>query len=93
MARHAHLVEFGTGPRSLKKPRTVLLGGRMVTITHTGQMPARPFLRPAFDAAKREALDIFATEVWKELVKVSGRLAKKAGRGTLGKAQIRSLLR
>lgn len=51
---HAHLVEFGTAPRKLKKPRAVPLfgGGGFVTITHTGSMPAQPFLRPAWRATR-----------------------------------------
>lgn len=47
---HAHLVEFGTGPRKLDKPATIKIGNRWVTITHTGSMPAKPFMRPAYDA-------------------------------------------
>jgi len=35
--RPAHLIEYGTGPRSRKN------GGS------TGSMPAKPFMRPAFD--------------------------------------------
>jgi HK97 gp10 family phage protein len=47
---HAHLVEYGTAMRKLDKPRLVTLNGKTVTITHTGSMPARPFMRPAYDA-------------------------------------------
>ena len=48
-APHSHLVEFGVGPRILEKPRKVKIGSHWVTITHTGSMPANPFLRPAVD--------------------------------------------
>lgn len=47
---HAHLVEYGTGPRKLDKPITLKIGSKWVTITHTGSMPAHPFMRPAYDA-------------------------------------------
>lgn len=48
-APHAHLVEFGTGPRSLKQPKEVQIKGTWRTITQTGSMPAKPFFRPAVD--------------------------------------------
>lgn len=48
-APHSHLVEWGSGPRSLDKPRAVKIGDKWVTITQTGSMPAKPFLRPAMD--------------------------------------------
>ena len=41
IAPHAHLVEYGTGPRRQK-----------TTGRYTGQMPAIPFFRPAVDATK-----------------------------------------
>lgn len=47
---HAHLVEYGTAARKLDKPALVKIGGKTVAITHTGTMPAQPFMRPAFDA-------------------------------------------
>lgn len=40
-APHGHLVEFGTGPRFHKK-----------TGKYVGEMPAQPFMRPAFDGGK-----------------------------------------
>lgn len=48
-AGHAHLVEYGTGPRKLEEPKAIQIGDDWVTITHTGSMPAKPFFRPAFD--------------------------------------------
>jgi len=80
-APHAHLVEFGTVPRQQK-------GGKF-----TGQMPANPFFRNAWDAKKDEAYKILQTDVWKELDKAVGRLLKKAEKGTLGKGASRALLR
>lgn len=59
---HAHLVEYGTAPRKLDKPHVVTIGGRTVTITHTGTMPAKPFMRPAFDTKIDEVQEVIATE-------------------------------
>lgn len=92
-APHAHLVEFGTGPRRLDSPRAVNLGGKVVMVEHTGQMPARPFLRPAWDLNKEKAVKIFGEEVWKELTKAARRLRIRAERGTLGKRQVEALLK
>ena len=57
-APHAHLVEFGTGPRYHK-------GGKFV-----GIMPPDPFLRPAWDANKDEVLANLA-ETIREAIKGS----------------------
>lgn len=59
---HYHLVEYGTAgirpavSKRSKPPgipfidgRFVKLGGRLVFITQTGKMPAKPFMRPALD--------------------------------------------
>jgi len=55
---HAHLVEYGTGPRVFKNPHWVLLGGyNWVYVTHAGTMTPQPFLRPAVDNKGREAVD------------------------------------
>lgn len=67
---HAHLVEFGTGPRVQKST------GRFV-----GQMPARPFMRPAWEAGKNRALDDFARLLWIEIEKSAARLAKRRAAG------------
>lgn len=90
---HAHLVEFGTGMRKLARPRAIRLGEKVVLITHTGQMPATPFMRPAFDATKKKALDIFVKEVAAQLLKAAARLKKRAATGKLGAAQMRALRR
>jgi len=70
---HAHLVEFGTGPRPFKKPHWVLLGGfNWVYVRHAGSMTPQPFLRPALDNKAREAIDKIGqrlgdlTERWAE---------------------------
>lgn len=48
---HAHLVEFGTAPR-------VTDDG-----AYRGAMPARPFIRPAWDAKKRQAYETILDEL------------------------------
>lgn len=50
-AAHAHLVEFGTGPRFHKDG------------SPTGQMPALPFLRPAYDENEANSINRFAAIV------------------------------
>ena len=78
-APHAHLIEFGTGPRETKNG------------AYRGQVSPTPFLRNAWDATKDAALRIFAKEMETELLKAAKRLASKAERGKLGKAQLRGL--
>jgi HK97 gp10 family phage protein len=69
----AHLIEFGTGPR---RQRTT---GR-----YTGVMPARPFMRPAWEAGKHGIVDRLGKILWEEIKRAADRLAKrqakKAGR-------------
>jgi len=45
-----HLIEYGTAPRRKKNGQ------------ETGSMPARPFMRPAYDAKKDEAIQIIKDE-------------------------------
>ena len=80
-APHAHLVEFGTGPRYQKE-----------TGRYTGSMPPNPYLRNAFDATRRQALEILRDEMWKNIMRSAERIRKKAVRGTLGKRQHAELL-
>jgi HK97 gp10 family phage protein len=67
--RYAHLVEFGTKPRYHKKT------GKFV-----GQMPARPFMRPAWDANKTQVLATFQKDMWARIEKSAKRLARKAAK-------------
>jgi len=76
----AHLIEFGTVERVRKKS-----GGS------TGKMTQAPFMRPAWDATKGEALDILTKEIKAELLKAASRLAKRAEKGTLGKRAVKEL--
>ncbi len=65
-APHAHLVEFGTGPRYQKSGR------------YTGIMTPDPFLRPAWDAHKDEVLATLATAIREEIEKALGRRLSRA---------------
>lgn len=63
-APHAHLVEFGTGPRK---------GG-------TGVMPAQPFMRPAFDTQKQPFMTKFSKSLVEMVDKAVARLRRKQAR-------------
>jgi len=67
--RHAHLVEFGTGERISKTGKS------------SGRMPARPFLRPAWDANRARVFKALKAELWDKLAKAAKRLAKRAEAG------------
>ena len=71
-AWYAHLVEFGTVPRKLKKPIPFeIQPGQWITLSYTGQAPAKPFMRPAIEENK--------TEILKEMGKrAAKRMAKEA---------------
>jgi len=66
---HAHLLEFGTGPRVSKSGKS------------SGSMPAHPFMRRAFDLNVRGVLDNLGREIWKSLASKAKSLAKRAGAG------------
>lgn len=93
-APHAHLVEFGTSSRDLQQPRLVPFpDGTFKWVTNTGIMPPHPFMRPAWDAFKMQALQIFAKEMEVELMKAAKRLAQRAQAGKLTASQIKGLQR
>lgn len=64
-APHAHLIEFGTGPRYTKAG------------AYRGSMPAAPFMRPAWDGGWRPALDDLGKILGEEIEKSARRLAKR----------------
>ena len=64
-APHAHLVEFGTGPRQTKDGKS------------TGQMPAIGFLRRATDTRKREQQTILRKELGIRIEKEAVKVARK----------------
>ena len=53
--------------------------------------PANPFLRPAWDANKNKVLNSMEKEIWNALTKKARTLARKAGKGTLGKRTLEKL--
>lgn len=69
--RHAHLVEFGSGPRYNKAG------------AYRGTMPASPYVRPGFDASNREVLDRFGVAMGREVERAAMRLAKRRAKSAL----------
>jgi HK97 gp10 family phage protein len=65
---HAHLVEFGTGPRYQKNGKYV------------GAMPADPFLRPAFDSEARPTIERLKPLLRVEIEKAVARRAARQAR-------------
>lgn len=55
-APHSHLVEYGTGPRTQQG------SGR-----YTGQMPAQPFMRPAWDEERQTAVGTILHAMLREI--------------------------
>lgn len=85
-APHAHLVEFGTGPRyhgmKRKTRRVGPLGERRRISTgntgkYVGEMPAKPFLRPAWDANAKQVEQRFGEYAAIEIQKAVARLKRK----------------
>jgi len=75
-APHSHLVEFGTGPRKLKKPHYAQIKGNWVMVEHTGSMPAKPFFRPAVDEHKPETLKAMMHRMAKRMAKEAEKMAR-----------------
>jgi HK97 gp10 family phage protein len=78
-AWYAHLVEFGTARHWIKpKNRKSLFfaGLAKELVDHPGAKP-KPFMRPAFDAAHRAALDAMADYIRTRLPKEFNKAAKK----------------
>ncbi|SPJ27626.1 hypothetical protein [Falsiruegeria mediterranea] len=67
-APHAHLIEFGTGPRYHKSGK------------FTGAVMADPFMRPAWDKNRARMLKILRAEVWSEIEKTLARAARRAAK-------------
>lgn len=57
--RHAHFVEFGTGPRYHASGKYV------------GEMPAMPYMRPAFDTTRDTVRSTIATKLGDEIEKAA----------------------
>ena len=76
-ANYAHLVEFGTAAHKIPARPILKIGPLVVrgVVSHPGSA-AQPFLRPAFESTKAEALARFRTK----LVESIERLASRGGR-------------
>lgn len=72
---HGHLVEFGTGPRYKKNG------------AYVGEMPAQPFLRPAWSAEMRPTLKRLAKYLGEEVQKSTERARRKAARAAAKRTQ------
>jgi hypothetical protein len=68
-APHAHLIEFGTGPRFHSSGKYV------------GAVMADPFMRPAWDAHKATMTKRLGEEIWAEIERAMARAARRAGGG------------
>lgn len=69
IAPHAHLVEFGTEERELKKPTIIRLAtGEVFTLKNTGKMPANNFFERGYEKSKDVAIRTFEEEI-KRVVK------------------------
>jgi len=88
---YAHLVEFGTRPHHIgkgddrevslrRKGRNVIVGrGHRRGALHPGAVP-KPYIRPAYDTKREEAVRVFTEFTARELDRELRRLAKKKGR-------------
>lgn len=65
---HAHLIEFGTGPRYHKSGKYV------------GRVAPQPFMRPAWDANRQGVLDSLSQSIRAEIDKTLARAARRAAR-------------
>ena len=79
---YAHFVEFGTKPHYMDKGSiNVLFKGSKAKITRKGKIhpgaKAKPFMRPAFDAKKHEAVRAMEKRIRQELDKEIKKLAGK----------------
>lgn len=73
----ARFVEFGTGVRRVRRKR-VMSDGTTFYGLEVAPMPARPFMRPAFDAKSRTAVDAIAKALARGIDRAVAKLA--AGR-------------
>jgi len=68
-APHAHLIEFGTGPRYTRNG------------AFRGSVSPQPMLQPAWDMHKGKLLEGLGARLWDEIKKTQARRAKKAAKG------------
>jgi HK97 gp10 family phage protein len=64
IAPHAHLVEFGTGPRTPKEKKVMYSNLTGIFYgTHAAPMPAHPFFRPAWDTQKERITNVIISKL------------------------------
>jgi len=74
-APHAHLVTHGTGPRKFKKPHRVKLGSKTVRVTHSGRMPANPYIQNSAAEARQSVFDKIGHRLGDLIEKAATKLA------------------
>jgi len=82
-AKYAHLVEFGTLPHKITaKGGWLALGGAFQTIIKEVDHPGakkKPFMRPAYNSGKAEAIKRFQVKGWELINKAIATLPKGKG--------------
>lgn len=73
-AWYAKLIEFGRAAVKVKKAR-ILTDGTNVFGTEVAAVPARPFFRPAFDAAAPRAIEVIAKRLKAGVLRQAKRVA------------------
>jgi HK97 gp10 family phage protein len=71
-AAYAHLVEFGTKSRKLRRPIMMKMKNGWRLISSTGKMPAKPFLEPAREQAGAEVVARASEFVYNLIKRESG---------------------
>lgn len=71
---YAHMVEFGG--RYIVKARGLDKGKKKGRVIATGRVPAQPFMRPAFDAEKKEIIQTIADQVGSMVARQFKKLGK-----------------
>lgn len=74
-APHAWLVTHGSGLRKFKKPHSVKLGSHVVKVTHSGTMPANPYIQDAAEASAKSAFDKMGARLGDLIEKAALKLA------------------
>lgn len=80
---YGHFVESGTRPHEIKaKPGKTLSAGRRTfgPVVHHPGATARPFLQPAFEATREEALRKFGSALRQVITKMHLRVLRQQGR-------------
>lgn len=74
-------VEMHVGPATTARFRRAPDPAGLLNEFGTVNMPAQPFMRPAWDGNKQAALETIKTQLGDEITKAAARLAKKLAKG------------